>query len=407
MARRDLGPGFGPGIDKRPLVSTLITLLLLFTLLGSAHAKQTCHKTADHRTINKAFSDGGPGMKVFLCPGHTYSLTGTIVFTSADQELATMGYPTDSTRARLVVDSEVLVTAVQGDCRRCARVSIRSVIIDGGRARLGRSQDPAAPGMVVIGGNEGQRIQDCTLAYPRGWTAVHVREGSKLQCKGAIIERNVIGPAGEEYVPAIDGPDPEMSPLGRPLADGLAIACKDSIVKDNTIVDCTDAGIVVYCSPGTLVANNKISAMTHSAMGGILMVDATPFDGDYSGLVVRDNVLNAGASPMRVGIGIGLSILSDDIETILHSGTVTRNVLRGPFMGFGIAAAGLKDWTITDNWSEARHQGKLSARCFDEPVNPDPTAFLYHKATIEGGKIQPGFVDSDFAYSESKWRFSC
>jgi hypothetical protein len=103
---------------------------------------------------------------------------------------------------------------------------------------------------------------------------------------------------------------------------------------------------------------------------------------------------------MRVGVGVGPAILSDDIETVLSGGSVINNNVRGQFMGFGFAASGLKGWTILDNWSDARHAGKKSARCFDEPVNPEPTSFLYHNATITDSDLQDEFVDSDFAYSE-------
>ena len=41
------------------------------------------------------------------------------------------------------------------------------------------------------------------------------------------------GPAGEEWDEELDGDSPELSPLGRPLADGLSIACRDSYVLRN------------------------------------------------------------------------------------------------------------------------------------------------------------------------------
>lgn len=380
-------------------VRVLLLVISFLTLASVVSAgKPTCLQSADYSTINQLFSDGGPGTKVFLCPGKVYSLSGTIVFTAADQELATLGYPSGDERAKLTIEHEFIVTAVQGDCRRCARVAVRNLIIDGGRSRLGRAQGDVAPGLIMLGGNEGPSVRECQLMNPRGWTAIHIREGAKLQCKNALIERNEIGPSGEEYDPAVDGADPEMSPLGRPLADGISIACKDSIVRDNTIVDCTDAGIVVYCSPGTKVTANHISSVGLSAMGGILMVDPTPFDGDYSGVLIRDNILEATSKAMRVGIGIGLSILSDDIDTILRGGSVIHNELRGLFMGYGIAAAGLEGWKIEDNWTTARHQGKRSARCFEDLVNPEPMPFLYHKATVEKSTFQEDFEDHDFAY---------
>ncbi len=377
-------------------------LLLLAALLAPARAIMgDCLREADHTTINALFSDGGPGTKVYLCPGTEVQLSGTIVFTAADQELATLGYPGGERRATLRMASERVATAIQGDCRRCARVAVRNLIIDGARRTLGRVRDAnTSPGLVILGGNEGQAVRECAISDPRGFTAVHVREGAKLNCRGAVIERNQISSVGEEYDPSYDGADPESSPWGRPLADGISIACRDSFVRDNDLADCTDAGIVVYCSPGTKIENNRVSTQRRSAIGGILLVDAQPFGGDYSGVVVKDNVLDAAARAMRVGIGVGLSILSDDIETLLKGGSVIGNRLTGDYMGYGIAAAGLKDWTIKDNWDDARYEGEPSERCFDDPVNPPPQAFIYNSATIDKSSVQDGFFDSDFAYSE-------
>ena len=44
----------------------------------------------------------------------------------------------------------------------------------------------------MIGNNEGQRVERCVLKDPRGWAAVHVREGDDLRCIGAKVEWNEI-----------------------------------------------------------------------------------------------------------------------------------------------------------------------------------------------------------------------
>ena len=375
-------------------------LLLTLALLPISLGEPDCVRFADYNNINQAFTDGGPGTKVFLCPSTTYRLTGTVVFTAADQELATLGYPTGSERATLLVNGN-FATAIQGDCRRCARVRISSLTLDGNRGRLGRMVDStSATGLVVLGGNEGQSISQCRIKDPRGFTAIHIREGDSLQCKGAIVEKNEIGPVGEEYNPVVDGDDPETSPSGRPLADGVSIACKDSIVRDNTFFDNTDAAVVVYCSPGSLIHANHITARSRSAMAGILLVDSTPFQGDYRRTTVKGNIIDAASRIIRVGIGLGAAVWSDDTETILRGGNVVANVLRGKYMGYGIAAAGLDGWTVKDNWDEAIHSGQRSARCFDESINPDPMGFLLYGNTIQNSEFQPGFVDQAFEYGE-------
>ncbi|EIW69147.1 hypothetical protein TREMEDRAFT_13370, partial [Tremella mesenterica DSM 1558] len=361
-------------------------------------AAPTCLRFADYDSINQLFIDGGPGTKVLLCPSKVYRLSGTIVFTAADQELATFGYPTGSERAILRVESNILATAVQGDCRRCARVSIRSLVIDGNRSKLGRVVEGESTGLVVLGGNEGQSIRQCSIQDPRGFTAIHIREGDKLQCTSALIEENQIGPVGEEYDSNVDGPDPEMSPLGRPLADGISIACRNSQVKGNTFYDNTDAAVVLYCAPGTEVTGNTITTRTLSAMAGILAVDAAPFDGDYSGTVIEGNTITAESRTIRVGIGLGSAVWSDDTETVLKGGRVLGNSIKGDYMGFGIAAAGLKNWIVRDNVDTAIHQGRRSARCFEEPINPEPMAMVWDKKSVIDSEVQDDFQDHEFQY---------
>jgi parallel beta-helix repeat protein len=374
---------------------------ILISLLPFTYAASSCLRFADANSINQLFSDGGPGTKVLLCPSKTYRLSTTIVFTAADQELATFGYPTGSERATVLVTASNIATAIQGDCRRCARVAVRHLVVDGNRQKLGRMVAHEPGGLVILGGNEAQTISHCLIQNPRGFTAVHIREGDKLSCTGALIESNTIGPAGEEYDPMYDGEDPETSPHGRPLSDGLTIACRDSTVRENTFIDNTNTGIVIYCSPGTMVTQNLISTRAHSAMAGILMVDSAPFDGDYKGLIVKQNVIDAAVKPIRVGIGLGAAVLSDDTQTILKGGTVSSNEIKGNFMGYGITAAGLDGWIVQENRDTAKHEGKRSNRCFDDFENPQPMPYLWDEKSVINSVFQSDFVDGEFQYGRS------
>lgn len=189
-----------------------------------------------------------------------------------------------------------------------------------------------------------------------------------------------------------------------------------------TFVDTTDAAIVIYGAPGSLVESNYIRSERVSQMAGILMIDFAPFEGDYSRTVVHNNTLEAEETAlMRIGIALGPPVWSDDTETWLHGGTVTSNKLRGLGMGYGIAASNLKDFTVTDNESTARHGGYRGSRCLvpadpDEPgfeklsaeerengvvKNPLPMAFVRNAKLLKGGEYQEDFVSEDFSYCGS------
>jgi hypothetical protein len=186
-------------------------------------------------------------------------------------------------------------------------------------------------------------------------------------------------------------------------------------------VDTTDAAIVIYGSPGSLIASNHILSSTRSQMAGILMADLEPFDGDYTNTRVLNNTLEAEENAlMRVAIGLGAAVLSDDMDTVIRGGVVKGNKIKGIGMGYGIVASGLEDFTVTENESTARHGGKRGAKCL-VPVepgeegynsltdaekehgvvkNPLPTAFLRNERYIFGGEWQEDFIQGDFSYSE-------
>ncbi|KAJ9094059.1 hypothetical protein QFC21_006160 [Naganishia friedmannii] len=326
---------------------------------------------------------GGPEARIQLCQGQTYDITSPIIFTAKGQELSTEGYPVEEElKAKIILRKDW--TKGEGLLGNSHRGSI------------------AGEGAAII-----------------GWTAIQFREGDNLSCENAVIEDNRIGPAGEEWDEALDGNDPENSPLGRPLASGLSLACRTSTVQRNSFVDTTDAAIVIYGSPGSLISSNHILSSTHSQMAGILMADIEPFDGDYTNTRVINNTLEADENAlMRVAIGLGAAVLSDDMDTVIRGGIVKGNKIKGIGMGYGIAASGLSNFTVLDNESTARHGGKRGARCL-VPVelgeegydslteaeqehgvirNPLPTAFLKNEHYIDGGEWQEDFIQGDFSY---------
>ena len=58
-----------------------------------------------------------------------------------------------------------------------------------------------------------------------------MQNGPALELTSATL--SLQGAVGEEWVEEIDGSDPEMSPLGKPLGDGVSLSCKDSTVSHN------------------------------------------------------------------------------------------------------------------------------------------------------------------------------
>ena len=59
-------------------------------------------------------------------------IQGPISFTAPNQEISTLGYPTDGTRATLVVSGPITngqgqTTAVDGTCENCGGIKLRNI----------------------------------------------------------------------------------------------------------------------------------------------------------------------------------------------------------------------------------------------------------------------------------------
>ncbi|MFQ5523462.1 MAG: hypothetical protein ACE5F5_07775, partial [Acidimicrobiia bacterium] len=251
-------PGAGPGTSTTQPHASLPA-----PTAASTHSvpEQPCIDSGTDRDIQRALV--GPGSEAVLCPNSVFRLGETIEMTGEGQAIYTRGLPTDDTRALLVVDGPEVYVAVRAGNHD--NVALRSVIVDG-NAQLGRGPYGA---LIEWGGAaSGHVVEDVKAYEPRGWSVLYLGEGDDRKCTEAVARRNELGPAGHHV-------------FG--MADGISLACPNSIVESNTIIDATDGGIVIFQAPGSLVANNTIIARTRIAFYGISMEDYGPWNGDFTG----------------------------------------------------------------------------------------------------------------------------
>jgi hypothetical protein len=366
--------------DRSATGRRALELLLVVAFVAptaTAQPATACLPWGNQDTINERLV--GPDAAVALCANAFFELTGPIVFTADGQRLYTEGFPTDERRATLRVAAADLTTAVVMTDR--SFVLLANLTIDGNRPGLGAR---AGDALVLAGGVAVQQtIRANRILEPRSWSALHLHEGPEPRCRGALVEDNVIGPAGR-----YDGT----------WADGISYACTDGVVRRNLIVDATDGGIVVFGGRGSVIEDNVIRAETRTLLGGINLVDFAPYAGDYRGTVVRRNVIEAAGATVRIGIGMGPRVwvcLDGDAERAnptLYGATVADNVLRGAPFQYGYVVDGVRDWTVTGNRSEASHAGAPELDCRGR-VPSAPAAFLI-EPTRSAGTFQPEFRDA-------------
>ena len=316
-----------------------------------------------------------PGDVAVLCAGSIFELTSPVAFIADGQQVHTEGFPTDDRRARLRLASPSAVMAVYMLNR--SNVVLSNVIVDGNQPNLGPAQGQA---LVLAGGfGSGEVIRDIKAIESRSWATIQLFEsldGGVSRCTNPVVENSEIRSA---------------------FGSGIALACTNSVVRNNTITDIGAVGIIIFGAPGSLVEGNILRAETRGMFSGINMVDPIVYNGNYTGVRVHANVIDAAGGTIRLAVGMGYRIWfcvdpNDPADYTFFGATVTDNILRGEHMGYGFAVDGVRDWTVTGNQDFATHSGTPFAICNGQVPSP-PAGFQFHQVRAQG-TFQPEFVDA-------------
>ncbi|CCM01736.1 uncharacterized protein FIBRA_03802 [Fibroporia radiculosa] len=359
------------------------------------HPRSDCEPSDPQNTVtdrlNTLLNSSGPGYTLPLCPSTQYYITAPLTFTAHDQEISTVGYPTGDERATLVVSGEVVnntgqTSAIVGNCADCDGIKLRNIQING--SRLGGSEIAGGANIEMGGDNSGQLIEYVRSFDPRGWSCLHVAEGT-FQCTNATVQNNDIGPCGNDAF--------------QQWSDGLSISCMNTLVRNNMVNNPTDGGIVVFGSPGTLVENNTIWVENNTLLGGINMVDYEPWKGNFTNTIVRNNTIRGGFATskelsnqtygtnkddviIKIGIAIGPRTWfgNEYGNNVSASGTVLNNQLTGAF-GYAIAMSSAYNFTVENNVlvGNTTFIGARGPNCTASDAVPTPTPFVIDQNNVQ------------------------
>ncbi|KAK7033610.1 hypothetical protein VNI00_012847 [Paramarasmius palmivorus] len=350
--------------------------------------------------LNDLLRSSGTGYVLKLCQNTRYVIQAPIRFTAPGQEISTVGYPVDDARATLVVSGPVVngtghTAAVEGNCNECDGIKLRNIQIEGNRAGSPIAQGGAN---IEMGGpNSDQLIEYVKSHDPRGWSCLHVTQGP-LTCNNATVQNNEIGPCGTDQ--------------RSNWADGISLSCANSVVRNNVIRGATDGGIVVFGAPGSQIYNNTVEVGNYTQLGGINLVDYSPYHGNYTGTVVRNNtVLGAYADTeqrsfdlrkgenrdhvfIKVGIAIGPRVWFGNKygSNVSSSGLVEGNRLSGGF-GYGIAVTSAHNFTVRDNvlFGNTSFFAERGPNCSHFDTIPSPAPFVIDYNITSKTTVQPEF----------------
>ncbi|MGN6554786.1 MAG: sulfatase-like hydrolase/transferase [Verrucomicrobiota bacterium] len=196
-------------------------------------------------------------------------------------------------------------------------------------------------------------------------------------------------------------------------ADAIGLTARETVIRNNVVMDGTDVGIVLFTAPDSVVEGNVVAAISRAGLGGINLLDTLFYSewgiggADAQGrlqfnfsTLVQSNYLDARGARIDVGIPVGKRTWSPppDITTNNPYGiNLFNNTLDGKAFGYGIAVGNGFGITATGNVSHATHSGQGGYFAIPNLKADPASAFAY--APLEtfgcnyGSEFSPASAD--------------
>jgi hypothetical protein len=221
---------------------------------------------------------------------------------------------------------------------------LTSVWVDGQRT----SPTDHVPDSVNVetAGGSGTTVASDRLSNAVGFTNLHaLGTAESLPCAGNTITGNLVTAYSSSHTDQL-------------WSDGISVACENATVENNTVIDATDVGIVLFraypADQRSVVADNTVLSAGNPAFGGIVadpLSSSPTVDPSFAGASVRDNTLWTGpATYFHIALSVGSAawfaspnIGSGASFTGNTTGSQSANVTEG------IAVSGMLNATVTGN----------------------------------------------------------
>ncbi len=335
------------------------------------------------------------GADLVLEKGRVYEIDTTLVMKSKGQSIYTKDVKSIRDYATLRVVHPALLTIICAE--GVSDVLIRDVHLDGNRDNMRPSNGkvPMKP-FISLGkkGGDDQSIKNCIITNARcsgGWAAIHVHEHAFR----TTIQDNIIFGSGVDVL----GNGRSASEYPFAWGDGISVAARASLVKNNLIIDATDEGIMVQGAPGTKVMNNVILALSREVLAGVALIDPSEYclldssenTYDYRGVEVRNNLVDALGARVHIGFPCGPDVWHwNQTRRYIVGAKILDNEMTGNIGGYGFAVAVVRDFEI---------KGNKTSAVFEEPGdglanNPpdEAAAFIFEAKTTMDCKLQKEFM---------------
>jgi len=336
------------------------------------------------------------GDDLVLKAGAVYQISQTLQYRKLGQKIYTAGasYPAQFAVLR-IADHNLTELVNAGGVKGAV---LEHVKLDGcryGLSVLPKKEEGGYPALAFFGasGGDNQVVRECIFINTRSWSTLKVHEGAS----NVLIENNIIFGAGADC----RGNGREATETYLKWGDGITFAARDSIIRNNLIIDPTDVGFVLFGSPGTVAEGNVVSSISRESLGGANLVDPIKYyelsetETDYRGVKVRNNYIDAFGARIHIGCPVGAPQWAPKNRgKYLVGGEVTGNTMAGGAAAYGFVAHTIKGWKITGNKSTAIYSG-IADGLGPKKRAHEPTAFVYNPATVTNTVLQDEFVECD------------
>jgi uncharacterized protein DUF4214 len=218
---------------------------------------------------------------------------------------------------------------------------------------------------VETAGGSGTTVSADRLGNDIGFTNLHaLGTAESLPCSSTTITGNLITAYSSSHTQTND------------WSDGISTACENTTVENNTVIDATDVGIVMFRAypavQKSVVADNTILNAGNAAFGGIVadpLSSSPTVSPSFAGASVRSNTLWTGPGAFyHIGLSVGSAawFASPNIASgaSFTGNTLTANATEA------IAVSGMLNATVTGNtlnWTPGQH-----GRCPQAEIAVDP-----------------------------------
>jgi hypothetical protein len=295
--------------------------------------------------LQAALNSTPGGGTVFLAQKAVVRLTAPLVIPRG-VTLATTGTPGPGSYAlqgRLVRSSmfDAAMVQVEGGGR------LDSVWVDGQRGDF-HTFAGSAINVLTLGGS-GTEVRNSKLSNSASWSTLQALGSAEGRpCGGTTVAGNLVTAYSSEHFPL----------AGARWTDGLSIACENARIQNNSVIDATDVGIVLFratpANQASVVSGNQILSAGNSAYGamavdGLLDAGGTP---GFVGASVSGNAFWTGPrTHFDIGLAVGTRPWFGTRSDAGTGVTVNNNTTNGltAVVGTGIAVSGMFNATVQGN----------------------------------------------------------